>query len=488
MTDFLIKSSISLFTLLFFYHLVLEREKMHQFNRFYLLFSLIFSFAIPFITIEIIEEITTPIIQNSAIQINQGSIVIVEETNYLPIILWSIYGLVTFLFSFRFMRNIIKIISKINSNTRNDYKNAKLVLLKEEVLPHTFLNYIFISEIDYKNQKIEAELFSHELTHVTQKHTFDVLFIEILKTIFWFNPIFIFYKKAIQLNHEFLADEKVVKSYNNIPLYQNLLLSKANENQPFYLASNLNYLLTKKRLIMMSKTTSTARAFLKKGILIPLLAALVFSLCTKVVAQETTQKEGKNIYVTGEAYYKKTTFKIKDEQGKVVAKKKYSDLTAKQKKLAPPIVIRSYNDKPLSEKEIIKKIKKEEPKTFIIDEFDPKNIKSVKGKNDIYKLADISEKPDYTGGMEAFYKFISENYTTPKTPDDVKLAGKIYVTFVIETDGNLSNFKVLRDIGYGTGEEAIRVLKLSPKWVPGKINDEEVRTQFSLPISIQPKA
>lgn len=489
MTDFLIKSTIPLVTLLLVYFLLLGKEKMHQFNRFYLLFSLIFSFVIPFITIEIIEKITKPIVQNASIETIQGtSVAFVEETNYLPIILWSIYGLITFLLSFRFIRNILKIISKINSNKKIDYKNATLVLLKEEVLPHTFLNYIFISEIDYNDQKIEAELFSHELTHVTQKHTFDVLFVEILKTVFWFNPIFIFYKKAIQLNHEFLADEKVVNSYNNIPFYQNLLLSKANENQPFYLASNLNYLLTKKRLIMMTKTTSATRALLKKAMLIPLLTVLVFSLCTKVVAQETTQKEGKNIYVTGEAYYKKTTFKIKDEKGKVVAKKKYSDLTAKQKKLAPPLVIRSNNDKPLSEKEIIKKIKKEEPKTFIIDEFDPKNIKTKKEEpNEIYSLAGLTDKPEFPGGMENFYKFIGENYKTPKTPDNIKLTGKVYATYIIETNGEISNIKVLRDIGYGTGEEAIRVLKLSPKWAPGKINDEAVRTQYSLPISIQSK-
>jgi len=89
--------------------------------------------------------------------------------------------------------------------------------------------------------------------------------------------------------------------------------------------------------------------------------------------------------------------------------------------------------------------------------------------------------------MEAFYKFVGENYTMPKTPNDVKLAGKVYVTYIIETNGEISNIKVLRDIGYGTGEEAIRVLKLSPKWKPGTINDEAVRTQFSLPISIQSK-
>lgn len=88
MTDFLIKSTISLFVLLAVYNLLLEKEKMHQFNRFYLLFSLIFSFTIPFITIEIIEEITTPIVQNTSIETIQGSsVTFVEETNYLPIIL-----------------------------------------------------------------------------------------------------------------------------------------------------------------------------------------------------------------------------------------------------------------------------------------------------------------------------------------------------------------------------------------------------------------
>ena len=488
MSDFLIKSAISLGVLLLAYHFLLEKEKMHQFNRFYLLFSLVFSFVIPFITIEVIQKIATPIIQkNSPIQINKESIVFVSETNYLPIILWSIYGLVTLFLTIRFVRNIMKIITKKNSNTRIEYKNAQLVLLKEEVLPHTFLNYIFMSEMDYNNQKIEAELFSHELTHVSQKHTFDVLFIEFLKTIFWFNPIFIFYKKAMQLNHEFLADEKVVNYYNNIPFYQNLLLSKANENQPFYLASNLNYLLTKKRLIMMTKTTSKKTALLKKATLIPLLMSLVFSICTKVVAQETTDKEGKDNYLTQEAYYKKTTFKIKNEKGVIVAEKKHAQLTQAEKKLVPSLLV---GGKTLPTKEKLDELlKKGGPDEIIIDAFDPKNIKTKKeDSNAVYNTSEITVNPEFPNGMEAFYKFVGENFTMPKTPNDVKLTGKTYVTFIIEANGEISNIKVLRDIGYGTGEEAIRVLKLSPKWLPGKINDEAVRTAYSLPITIQSKS
>jgi hypothetical protein len=121
-----------------------------------------------------------------------------------------------------FFSNIITILSKMKTNTPIDYKNAKLILVPEKILPHTFLNTIFINETEYNNREIEAELYTR--THAcNSKHTLDILFIELLKTVF-VQPYFIFYKKAIQLNHEFLADEKVVNSYNNVPFYQSLLL------------------------------------------------------------------------------------------------------------------------------------------------------------------------------------------------------------------------------------------------------------------------
>jgi beta-lactamase regulating signal transducer with metallopeptidase domain len=453
-----------------------------------LLFSVVFSLAIPFITIEIIQEIAMPNVQNSTIQINHGSIVLVEETNYLPIILWSIYGLITLLFSIRFIRNISKIISKINANKRIDYKNAKLVLLKEKMLPHTFLNFIFINEIDYNNQKIENELLSHEFTHVTQKHTFDILFIEILKTIFWFNPIFIFYKKAIQLNHEFLADEKVVTSYDNVPFYQSLLLLKANENQPFYLASNLNYLITKKRLLMMTKTTSKTQALLKKAMLIPIVATLLFLLCTKVVAQETnvkketTSKKSENLFKT---YYDKTTFKIKDEKGKIASEKNYNELTPIEKKAIPSIL--SKQKKLPTNEELMATLSKGAPEVVEIDVFSPENQKVKKAEGETYTINELTENPDFPEGMEKFYKFVGENFNIPLEAVKNKVKGKVYLTFIVEMDGTLSNIKIIRDLGYGIGDEAARVLGISPKWIPGKVNGEAVRTMYSLPITVQSK-
>lgn len=98
----------------------------------------------------------------------------------------------------------------------------------------------------------------------------------------------------------------------------------------------------------------------------------------------------------------------------------------------------------------------------------------------IYSTAGLEKKPEFPEGVMAFYKFISKNYKTPSK----SVKGKVYVTFIIEKDGSLSNIKVLRDIGYGTGEEAIRVLSICPNWIPGEKNGQKVRCLYSLPISI----
>ncbi|OXA79800.1 TonB protein C-terminal [Flavobacterium aquidurense] len=102
--------------------------------------------------------------------------------------------------------------------------------------------------------------------------------------------------------------------------------------------------------------------------------------------------------------------------------------------------------------------------------------------NNYKMMSELDEKPDFPGGISEFYKFIGDNYMTPKIQG---LAGIVYVTFIIEKDGSLANIKVLRDIGYGTGEEAIRVLQNSPKWIPGKYQGEPVRAMYSLPITIK---
>ena len=104
------------------------------------------------------------------------------------------------------------------------------------------------------------------------------------------------------------------------------------------------------------------------------------------------------------------------------------------------------------------------------------------GDFNIYNTAGLDVKPEYPGGVNEFYSFIGKNY---KTPNVKGLAGKVYVTFIIEKDGSTGEVKVVRDIGYGTGEEAVRILKECPKWKPGEQNGRKVRVLYALPITIQ---
>ena len=109
-------------------------------------------------------------------------------------------------------------------------------------------------------------------------------------------------------------------------------------------------------------------------------------------------------------------------------------------------------------------------------------IDAVAEDTKIYSTAGIEQKPEFPGGMANFYKFVGNNF---KAPEEEGLKGKVLVTFVVEKDGSLTDIKVIRDIGFGTAAEAIRVLRKSPKWSPGEQNGKKVRVQFSLPITIQ---
>lgn len=94
----------------------------------------------------------------------------------------------------------------------------------------------------------------------------------------------------------------------------------------------------------------------------------------------------------------------------------------------------------------------------------------------------VENDPEFPGGMEALYRYLASNIKYPEQAKAENLQGRVFVSFVIEKDGSVSNIKVLRDIGGGCGEEAIRVVQNMPKWKPGRQRGRRVRTQFQLPI------
>ncbi|MDP5062620.1 MAG: peptidase M56, partial [Maribacter sp.] len=201
---------------LLFYKLLLEKESMHHFKRYFLLTAVIASFIIPQIVFtEYVEiEPTTAVTQVITINEPQNIQPVVQAIEKSPmnwsLILWNIYGLGAAGFAFRFMYNLFKIWKRIHNNPKTKHSAIYRILLKEQLPPHTFLRYIFLNKRKFEVNSIPDSVIKHEETHALQWHSLDVLFLEVLQVVFWFNPLIYAFKKTIKLNHEFLADRAVL--------------------------------------------------------------------------------------------------------------------------------------------------------------------------------------------------------------------------------------------------------------------------------------
>ena len=115
-------------------------------------------------------------------------------------------------------------------------------------------------------------------------------------------------------------------------------------------------------------------------------------------------------------------------------------------------------------------------------------IVQVKVEDEVEEVEDeifqvVEQDPEYPGGVEALYKFIQQNLKYPQLAKENNITGRVFVQFVVEKDGSVSNVKAARDIGGGCGAEAVRVVKSMPKWTPGKQRGKAVRAAYTLPVN-----
>ncbi|PBI89103.1 Gram-negative bacterial tonB protein [Flavobacterium sp. ACN2] len=401
MITYLLKSGLLLAVFYAVYKLLLENERMFRFNRAYLLGSLIFSFIIPlqFFTFKPLFESGLSTIQLDEIVIRTSQAPLNESFIMQNIFyfLIRIYAFVLLVLGLRFVLNLISFFLKLNRKETRLMNGVKIVLTHEVVLPHSFWNAIFVNKTDFEMGKVPSELIAHEKAHLEQKHTWDILFAEALRVVFWINPIIPYFIKAIKLNHEFLADEAVNNQFGEVSNYQNLLLEFASNKQTVPLASNINYQITKKRLVMMTKKESTLKIVFKVFVVGIICSLLLFAFSSEATAQ----------------------------------------------------TMDTINDK-------------------------------------VYKSGDLEIKqPEYPGGIEKFYMFVGQHFKVPAEVSKNSVNTKISMQFMVEKDGSLSEITILKDSGYGLAEEATRVLKLSPKWIPGSEHGKPVRVLYTLPITIQ---
>lgn len=274
MIAFIFKSSLSLIILFGLYWLLLRNEKFFIFNRCFLILSVIFSLLLPFITIPVNIHIQAPetiitTFENNIPEINPAHNGISQEIQInqsfeqeqqsgigISSILIILYISGVILFLLRFLKNIYHIFHRIKLSEKISFEGHRLVLTNDQTNPYCFFNYIFIYKDDYLNLRSNDHLLNHELVHVRQYHSVDIVFIELIKIFYWFNPVFLLYDKAIRINHEYLADHNVIRENCDIKSYAYKILSFIVGKSNIPLTSGSNHSFTKKRLLMMTKSKS----------------------------------------------------------------------------------------------------------------------------------------------------------------------------------------------------------------------------------------
>lgn len=302
MLIYIFKSVACMAILFVFYKLLLEKENMHVFKRYYLLLALGAALLIPalvfteYVTVDPVPYVD---IQQPTSPADYAPIGVPEalEKDVLDIapLLWGIYLIGFVFFGLRFIKNLSQIVGRIRKNPKQKSTRFVHVLLQERFPPHTFFKYIFLNRKKLESNEIPKEVLLHEETHAKERHSWDVIFIELLHVVFWFNPLVYLFKKAIKLNHEFLADRAVLNKDIDEATYQNTLLSYLSpDSEHKYqskMAHAINYSSIKKRFTVMKKNTSKTSFLLRSSLLVPLVTFLILGFTQKKILEVEVPSE-----------------------------------------------------------------------------------------------------------------------------------------------------------------------------------------------------
>ncbi|MFV0590775.1 MAG: TonB family protein [Draconibacterium sp.] len=464
--NFLVESGVSLSILSLIYILFLRKETFFRLNRLFLLTSVAFSVFLPFLHFKVFEaqpimlaEVTvTPYLNLlEAVTIYgqdfSGALVKTISSSRLIIL---VYLLGLLFFTLRLTIKIKQVFSLIHKNHVQRSGKIKFVLLEEQMSPFSFLNYVFVNP-HHKGDKDYKEVLAHEMEHIRQGHTFDVLILEVLTALQWFNPFMWILKRVIRENHEFLADRAVLKSGINAAYYKQLLLNQVLGLQP-EVANHFNSSLIKKRIKMISKIKSSKLANFKY-------VAGALSIVALVTIFACENKETIDVETIPE---KSATLQMSIENGKI--KLSGEDLDIKKVE----DILSAGN---------IRVSKDSLGNTFMWSEKVPESpiVRNVDLGEQVFLI--VEDMPVFPGGDLALRKYIANTVKYPVLAQEKNIQGKVYVTFVVGEDGYVKNATIARGVDPALDKEALRVVNSLPKWKPGKQKGKAVAVSYTVPIN-----
>lgn len=481
------------FQLLFLlgYDLFLKKETFFNWNRIYLICSSLISFVLPFIKIESFQNAVPQeyiILLPEIVLTPQKTTATMEPT-------WNWFFIIGILISsVLFVYKIVQLLQlrfKGRFVKREDYT---IVIIPKTTLAFSIFRYVFIGE-DIEEEKLE-DILLHELVHIREKHSLDLLYFELLRITCWFNPLVYIYQKRISELHEYIADAVIVQNKNKSDYYEKLLAEVFQTQQFSFTNQFFKHSLIKKRIIMLTKQKSREILKLKYLVLVPLLVvSLLYSSCEDTTIADT---ENKVESVNSEAKKAQLQDLIEElnqlnenlKKNEVLSKSQYE----KQTKLLGEIA------ELLGDKNEGIQSKLGEMRSY--EEYVAARKKSIAETNNYGELESeaiafhVIDKAPVFPGCEAeatledlkkcfvkkVQKHVNHNFNT-KIADEIGLKGvnKIFVKFIVDKNGEISEV-FARAPHPDLKEETERVIKLLPKLSPAEKDGKTVSLKYVLPI------
>jgi len=662
----LLKSAAWLTGFALVYLLVLRNERYFRLNRLYLLTGIAASLLFPFYTFHYTVVIPSKLMDSASVgELMPGGVVASESA--LPFYFWIyLAGIVTFLL--RLLFQTWKIIRKLKETGYEQTGSVKLVRTSEYASSFSFFSYVFVNP-SIATSEMEV-IMNHEREHIQQRHWLDLLLVELICIVQWFNPFAWIYVHLVRQNHEYLADEQALQRTVDPVIYQAALLNQLLGAPVFSLTNSFSYSLNKKRFNMMKKKIESPFRKLKILVVLPLVAMLFYAFAApeyqygnennsvvpegktmnvkgQVLKSDGTPLHGTSVILRGSAMgtitdqdgnfllkgipadgelvfsfvgFKTVVQKVSNQPMKIVMEVEkigidqvvvtalgppppppppQFDLTKELNGANPPLVFldgvqitkealsqvkpdqiesidilkgksatAAYGEKgkngavlintkgkagkedvvavgygktppgttPPPSKVAIRSIDEANPPLIFLDgvpitkaamdKINPETIESIsvlkdkssfvlygeKAKNGVIliktkgKAGDpvmapidftaekviiqdgatvfvvVEEMPEFPGGEKALRDFIGSNV---KYPDDAKkegIQGRVFITFVVKSDGNVENAKVVRGVHPLLDKEALRVISMLPAWKPGKQRGQAVNVAYTIPV------
>lgn len=492
-----------------FYHFVLRNTLFHKYNRYYLLISVLLSLCVPFLNIPIYfsgNNHSTNGIVNTIFYfgMDQGKEVVVssnKSTTKVDGFNWSQILLIAYIFItlLAFLRMIVSLLKIINIKRKYPVEKIDSISFYKTNEPGTPFSFFYGL---FWNNKLELhspkgqQIFRHEIFHIRQLHTVDVLFLEMVSALFWINPFFHLIKKETKAIHEFLADEFAIQSSDKWQ-YAELLLMQALQTRhsivnPFF------HNQIKRRIAMIQNSTTTGKQYLRKLLTLPALEIVLalFAFNYKARRNEKQQLQvstvtdtlPKNLSGTKLLIDKENEFTIKSDS--IVIK---DNENTKDNDFKEALII--VNGNRVLYQDFIKKTytagimtiyPKNDAEAIKLYGADAVNgvieMKAVRIINNSASTTKIDTEAGFPGGDVAWRKYLTQNLNAATPVENGAPSGKytVMILFQIDADGSVKDIKAITNHGYGMEKEAIRIIKKGPKWVPanqGGVNVSSYRKQ-----------